>query len=69
MGAGKRIMPIAKNNTSGELAVEEFDPPPQARPKRRACLRCQTPFESGWAGERICTKCKHSSAWRGGEPS
>ena len=48
-----------------ELVLER----PQSDPKRRACLRCQTPFESGWAGERICSKCKQSSAWRGGEPT
>jgi hypothetical protein len=62
-------MPHTKSNSSGDLAVDELDPPRQMSPKRRVCLRCQTPFESGWAGERICTKCKHSSAWRGGEPN
>lgn len=36
--------------------------------KRRACLRCGTAFESEWAGERICTRCKGSSTWRRGLP-
>jgi hypothetical protein len=61
-------MPSLKKIPAGDLAVEELDPPRQVTPKQRVCLRCQTPFESAWAGERICTKCKHSSAWRGGEP-
>ena len=36
--------------------------------KNRRCLRCKTQFESEWSGERICPKCKGSSAWRNGEP-
>ncbi len=35
-------------------------------PKVRNCLACLRPFSSGWAGERVCTKCKSSSSWRGG---
>jgi hypothetical protein len=34
--------------------------------KMRACLICKTQFLSDWAGERICRKCKSTSAWRGG---
>ena len=37
-------------------------------PKVRPCLRCQHSFESEWAGERICARCKSSSAWRSGIP-
>lgn len=37
-------------------------------PKVRQCLRCQAKFTSQWAGERICTSCKSSSAWRSGVP-
>ncbi len=33
-------------------------------PKVRNCLACRRPFESAWAGERICPKCKSSSSWR-----
>jgi Zn finger protein HypA/HybF involved in hydrogenase expression len=36
--------------------------------KLRNCLCCQHAFESSWAGERICPKCKNSSAWRTGVP-
>jgi len=34
----------------------------------RQCLRCQSSFPSAWVGERICTRCKTSSAWRQGSP-
>ncbi len=37
-------------------------------PKLRLCLRCQNSFQSEWAGERICARCKSSSAWRSGIP-
>ena len=32
----------------------------------RTCLSCSTTFDSAWAGERICLRCKGSSAWRVG---
>jgi hypothetical protein len=34
--------------------------------KTRQCLVCRTVFESEWAGERICRKCKSTSSWRSG---
>ena len=37
-------------------------------PKLRQCLRCRSEFESSWAGERICTRCKSSNAWRSNVP-
>lgn len=39
-----------------------------APPKLRQCLRCRTEFKSAWSGERICTRCKGSHAWRQGTP-
>jgi hypothetical protein len=30
----------------------------------RTCLSCKTTFDSAWAGERICARCKGTSAWR-----
>ena len=36
--------------------------------KLRQCLRCQSDFESAWAGERICGRCKGSNAWRSSVP-
>lgn len=37
-----------------------------APPKTRPCLVCSTPFESAWAGERVCRRCKSGKAWRSG---
>ncbi len=37
-------------------------------PKSRRCLRCQSEFDSVWAGDRICGKCKQTAAWRSGQP-
>lgn len=37
-------------------------------PKYRQCLRCSDTFQSQWAGERICSRCKSSSTWRNGTP-
>ena len=34
--------------------------------KARHCLKCRAPFTSTWAGERVCPKCKATSAWRDG---
>lgn len=34
--------------------------------KIRKCLLCSTDFESEWAGERVCKKCKATAAWRQG---
>ncbi len=36
--------------------------------KTRECLRCSAAFESEWSGERICTRCKSTTAWRNGAP-
>ena len=33
-------------------------------PKVRTCLNCREPFDSFWAGERICKVCKSREAWR-----
>ncbi|GAB4229800.1 MAG: hypothetical protein Tsb0032_36370 [Kiloniellaceae bacterium] len=49
-----------------DIVVEEL--PPQDDPKVRQCLRCRKSFDSQWAGERICTRCKNSNTWRSGLP-
>jgi len=36
--------------------------------RSRKCLRCAADFRSEWAGERICARCKNTSAWRAGSP-
>jgi hypothetical protein len=35
--------------------------------KTRRCLMCHTPFDSAWAGERICRRCKSSAGWQSGQ--
>lgn len=44
------------------------DPVTPLDPRSRRCLRCQTVFASQWAGERICGRCKGTTAWRSGTP-
>jgi hypothetical protein len=34
--------------------------------KSRLCLKCSTTFQSEWAGERICPRCKGKQGWRSG---
>ena len=48
-------------NAPGDLS-------PRDVPKARRCLRCQATFHSEWAGERICSRCKRTAAWRNGVP-
>lgn len=54
---------------SAPPSPDEPESPPGTEPKLRQCLRCQETFRSEWAGERICSRCKQSAAWRMGEPS
>jgi len=49
--------------------IDPIDAPVQrSDPKVRLCLRCRDEFESAWAGERICGRCKSSTTWRSGLP-
>jgi hypothetical protein len=48
-----------------DLAAEE-EAGRAEEPKMRNCLVCRTAFPSAWAGERVCRRCKATSAWRGG---
>jgi uncharacterized paraquat-inducible protein A len=32
----------------------------------RLCLSCKLKFDSAWAGERVCPRCKATTAWRNG---
>lgn len=34
--------------------------------KKRHCLMCLDTFDSRWAGERVCPRCKGTSTWREG---
>lgn len=33
---------------------------------QRMCLNCRVSFDSAWAGERVCPRCKATTAWRNG---
>ncbi len=44
------------------------DQPPRDVRKVRQCLRCKGKFSSNWSGERICSRCKRSLAWRTSVP-
>jgi hypothetical protein len=33
---------------------------------RRSCLNCKSVFDSAWSGERVCPRCKGTTAWRNG---
>jgi hypothetical protein len=39
---------------------------PMHKEKTRRCLVCSEDFVSAWAGERVCKKCRSSTAWRQG---
>ena len=41
-----------------EVDPEKLDPEPRHEARERICLMCGEPFESAWAGHRICGKCK-----------
>ena len=51
------------------MTISPAEPAPEDVPKLRCCLRCQTRFQSAWAGERICRACKGTQAWKSGESS
>lgn len=48
------------------LAHRPDDLPADDVPHKRACLSCSLPFQSQWADERICKRCKSSAVWRAG---
>jgi hypothetical protein len=45
---------------------EHNDAPQESRAVRlvRRCLGCLALFDSEWAGERICRRCKGRARWR-----
>jgi hypothetical protein len=56
------------NQIASTMKCEEQDVEfeQRAQVKMRACLVCKKPFESQWAGERICRSCKSTATWRSG---
>lgn len=59
-------MPMSDDPERDSREAPQAGEPAAAR--GRTCLRCLTPFQSAWAGERICARCKDSVAWRQGLP-
>ena len=55
--------------SSVSVLDDQLDAPVAVPPQTRSCLRCRTKFESEWAGERICKRCKGTAAWREGGPA
>ena len=64
--------PPESNTTLKERSTVEGGPYEESGTKRtneqqiRKCLICRSFFESAWAGERICRRCKDTAAWRSG---
>ena len=54
-------------NEDSEMTSTAFKKPRSLRAydeKMRNCLMCRDSFVSTWSGERICSRCKKSAAWR-----
>lgn len=54
-------------NEEGEMPLTAFKKPVPFRAheqKKRDCLMCREAFMSTWPGERVCSRCKKSAAWR-----
>jgi hypothetical protein len=43
-----------------------IEPDGAFRRLQRICLSCRAQFDSAWAGERICLRCKGTTTWRNG---
>jgi len=62
------LTPVARHAPElGEVRRAAVQAVAADTPRRRACLKCGRPFQSGWAGHRVCTPCKNTDAWRSGD--
>ena len=48
------------------VETKKAEKEPTVEEKTRRCLMCGQSFESEWAGERVCRRCKSTEAWRRG---
>ena len=55
---------ISMSTEKSHTSKPEPDQPPLV--KERTCLMCTRQFLSQHVGERVCTTCKSTSAWREG---
>lgn len=58
--------PTDPPDCTDEADLAGMVPAPSQR-RARACLTCQTSFESEWYGERICRRCKSRAGIRQGK--
>lgn len=56
-------------NESVLETVAPDETPQRDTVKDRKCLKCKATFQSEWAGERVCRRCKGTNAWRNGLPA
>jgi hypothetical protein len=63
---GKRFADACETSDDRRDLAAEEEAGRAEEPKMRNCLVCRTAFPSAWAGERVCRRCKATSAWRGG---
>ncbi len=49
-----------------DLHRKKPEPEREQERKARRCLMCGAAFQSEWAGERVCPRCKQTAAWRQG---
>ncbi|MEQ8396545.1 hypothetical protein [Thalassobaculum sp.] len=60
---------LSRDAEYGASDETEVATPEHPAPKLRHCLRCQVEFHSQWSGERVCSRCKGTAAWRQGSPA
>ena len=49
-----------------KIAAMKFNKKKLYKARERKCLMCSRDFRSEWAGNRVCKKCRTSSAWKEG---
>jgi hypothetical protein len=64
-GAGIPLIETSSYRTK-TMRVESQNPETEQSAEERRCLMCGQAFQSTWAGERICPRCKSTEAWRRG---
>lgn len=65
---GAEAQPISGDKVNDGSTLRDANATKRARldtPAERHCLSCKRPFASEGFGNRICTRCKGSSVWRG----
>ena len=70
LGAHLPVVALRQAMRSTRMQQKRKQDTPEIRPntdaKTRRCLLCGKSFQSEWAGERVCKRCKSTAAWRTG---